>query len=331
MPLALLVLVPFIAGACQNPRTAQAQGPVTQSPSLELLNLGDQLFGQRKYLEAKQTYARAANANGPDHAYVEACAQVARMESIEGNLNQGRPWLELATQRARRDEPLGWSRLQLVLGIFEREAGDRASAVRRFKVLYEYDLENELFDRAIDVSHHVVLASDDFDEQMEWTRKGIEAAEQGGLQGWLAVLWNNKGAALEDQDRWEDARLAYNEARRYHYEVGDKQRMLIADWALARAERMTGRVDQARERSSATYVLALERYAREASANNAEWVGYLRWELAELDALQGANEKALVGLREARTKLIEAKIESWGDFGTKELARLDARIEVLAK
>jgi tetratricopeptide (TPR) repeat protein len=313
--------------SCESIDTTHDLNPVSLAPNVELLALGDDLFKQSRYAEAKQAYARAVNANGPNYAYVEACSQVARMESIAANLNEGRPWLELAVNRASDKEPLGWSRLQLVLGIFEREAGDRAGALQRFKELYDYDLQHELYERAIDVAHHIVLASEDSEEQKEWTFKGIEAAEEGGMQSWLAVLWNNYAASLESQGRWEDAYLAYDRARDYHYEVGSPTRMLIADWALARAERMTGRIEKARSRSTEAYQESLQRYAADPTPSNAEWVGYLRWELAELDALDGQTEKALAGLEEARASLIEARIETWGNFGTAELARLDARLD----
>ncbi|MFT7670717.1 MAG: tetratricopeptide (TPR) repeat protein [Planctomycetota bacterium] len=315
--------------SCKADRPLVNANPVSMEPATELLNLGDKLFRQSKYKEARQAYARAVVALGPDSAYVEACAQVARTESLLSNIENGRPWLELAAVRASREEPLGWSRLQMVIGIFERDAGHGDEAVARFKDLYSYNIDNGLYERAIDVAHHVVLASEELEEQMEWTRRGIEAAEAGGLQGWLAVLWNNKGAALEEQGRWEDACVAYGRARRYHYETGNKQRMLIADWALARAERRTGLLTVARSRSRAAFAQALDRYSLEASPTNAEWVGYLRWELGELDALDGHEELAIAGLRSARNSLMEAKINTWGEFGIAELARLDARIEEL--
>jgi tetratricopeptide (TPR) repeat protein len=323
--LSLCALLPGCVGGPKGP----GFDPSAVGPSLDLLRLGDELFAERKYDEAKRMYARAASANGPRHAYVEACAQVARMESLTGSLEQGEPWLELGFVRAGLDEPLGWSRLQLVVGIFERESGERAAAVERFEVLYAYCLAHELYQRAIDVAHHVVLASEDLQQQMEWSQKGIEAAEAGGLQGWLAVLWNNKGAALEDQGRWEDALLAYETARDYHRQTGNPTRILIADWAVARALRMTGRLAQARELSEATHATACERYADEPSPANAEWVGYTRWELAELDALDGSLEKAHSGLLRVRVELVEAGIESWGGFGLAELAKLDARLEEL--
>ncbi len=327
--LALGALLTPVLG-CATTDAMDTASPVTIGPSLELLNLGDELFKKGKYGEAKDMYARAVNANGPNHAYVEACAQVARMESLTGSLTDGEPWLQLAMRRASRDEPLGWSRLQQVLGIFERESGSRDSAVKRFKALYDYCLKNQLYERAIDAAHHVVLASDDSAEQMVWSQKGIDAAEAGGLQGWLAVLWNNKGSALEDQGRWGDALVAYRTAKTYHYQTGNKQRMLIADWAVARALRMTGARDEAWAMSKDTYGWAARRYKEDPTPNNAEWVGYTTWELAELSALDGDTDKALAGLREARASLIEAGIESWREFGQKELARLDARIAALA-
>ena len=329
----LLVLGALLASAsgCATTEPIETSSPVTMGPSLELLNLGDELFKKGKYVEAKDMYARAVNANGPNHAYVEACAQVARMESLTSSLEDGEPWLQLAMRRARRDDPLGWSRLQQVLGIFERESGSRAAAVKRFKGLYDYCLENRLFERAIDAAHHVVLASDDQAEQMAWSQKGIEAAEAGGLQGWLAVLWNNKGAALEEQERWEDALVAYRTARKYHYETGNKQRMLVADWAVSRALRRTNRLDEARPLAEDTHDWAMRRYREDPSRTNAEWVGYTTWELAELAALGGDREAALTGLREARARLVEAGIETWGAFGKQELARLDARLAALSR
>ena len=129
--------------------------------------------------EAKRAYARAISAEAPPAVYVQACAQVARMESLTDSIEAGEPWLRLAARRASKEEPLGWSRLQLVLGIFERETGSPEEARERFMRLYDYCLEHDLHERAIDAAHHVVLVSEDLDEQARWSQRGIEAAEAG--------------------------------------------------------------------------------------------------------------------------------------------------------
>jgi tetratricopeptide (TPR) repeat protein len=326
-----LLMLCWVAGlfACASVDQPPKANPASAGPSVELLDLGDKLFSQSKYEDARRMYARAVRANGPDHAYVEACAQVARMESLCGKPEDGRPWLTLASRRASREVPLGWSRFQMVVGIFEREAGSTEAAVQRFKALYQYCLEEGLYERAIDVAHHVVLATDDIEEQMLWSKKGIDAAEAGGLQGWLAVLWNNKGAALEAEGRFDDALTAYTRARKYHVQTGNKRRILIANWALARALRLTGDLAAARDLSEETLDQARRRYDADPIPDNAEWVGYCTWEIGELDALDGDGLGAIAGLTQARECLVRAGIRSWGDFGSEELAKLDGRLAEL--
>lgn len=330
---ALLALGPVVGlGACTGPPARQAPqelGPQRTGPGGDLLARGDELFGQGDLQEAKRAYARAISAEAPPAVYVQACAQVARMESLTDSIEAGEPWLRLAARRASKEEPLGWSRLQLVLGIFERETGSPEEARERFMRLYDYCLEHDLHERAIDAAHHVVLVSEDLDEQARWSQRGIEAAEAGGLHGWLAVLWNNKAASLEDAGRHADALVAYEAAREYHGRGGDERRILIADWAVARSLRRNGRVEEARLLADEVHARAVGRHEAAPSADSAEWLGYTTWELAEHAALVGDRERALAQLRAARASLVEAGIETWGAFGTEELARLDARLASL--
>ncbi len=332
--LVLTAALGLLGGACSSGPQQDADASRFDAPrigaNLELLKDADKLFSARKYEEAKRTYARAARASGPNSGYVEACAQVARCESLLGTPLEGEPWLRMAAGRASASEPMGWSRLQLVLGIYEREDGQRVAATKRFTSLYDYCLKYELYERAIDAAHHVVLASPSAEVQLEWSRKGIEAAERGGMHGWLAVLWNNLGASLEDQERYEDALLAYEEARKYHDEVGDEHAQLVADWAVGHAQRLAGRTEEARVTLEAVHAWALERYDANPSPERAEWVGYSDWDLGELQVLDGDRAGGRARLVRARASLIEAGIETWGPFGVKELARLDARLKKLA-
>lgn len=330
--LLVLLLAALAGGGCtpsQARRVPEELGPRRTGPGGELLARGDQLFGRGEFLEAKRAYARAISEDAPLSVYVEACAQVARMESLTDSIEAGEPWLRLAARRATSQEPLGWSRLQQVLGIFERETGSRAEARARFERLYDYCLEHGLYERAIDAAHHVVLVSDGLDAQLAWSQRGIEAAEAGGLHGWLAVLWNNKAASLEDEGRHADALVAYRAAREYHGLAGDERRVLIADWALARSLRRNGLVEEALPLAEDVHLRAAGRFEADPSADSAEWLGYALWELAEHAALGGERPRALELAREARERLVEAGIETWGEPGTSELARLDGRIAVL--
>lgn len=316
------------AGTGGRPVPQGAPAPRT-GPGGEFLARGDRLFAERKYLEAKQAYARAVTESAPPSVYVEACAQVARMESLTGTIEAGEPWLRLAARKASPEEPLGWSRLQQVLGIFERETGSREAARERFVRLHDYCLAHDLHERAVDAAHHVVLVSEDPEEQQRWSLKGIEAAEAGGLHGWLAVLWNNKAASLEDAGRHADALVAYRAAREYHGLGGDERRILIADWAVARSLRRNGQVAEALPLAEDVLARAARRYEADPTPDTAEWLGYARWELGEHAALAGDPAAAREGLEAARALLVEAGAPSWGEFGVAELARLDARLAAL--
>ena len=299
------------------------------SPNLELLRQGDQLFRQEKLLAARRAYAQAAEAAGPRFIAVEACAQVARMDLELGQPNEGEPWLRMAMARARMEEPPGWSRLQQVLGIFERQGGQTDAALKRFIALYEYCVKYELYDRAVDAAQQAVLSTSSQETQIVWSMKGIAAAEQGGMSAWLAATWDRKAVALEEEGRIDEVLLAREMARDYHYQSGGDLEKIRADWALGRAQRALGRLDEARETQEGVLLRAERVYAAQAGPEQAEWVGRAWWELGELDALEDEPDDAVENLTRARELLVEAGIESRGESGARELELLDERITEL--
>ncbi|MCB9915483.1 MAG: hypothetical protein H6828_10090 [Planctomycetes bacterium] len=331
-PRALVLALALALGllACASPR-AQGDGGGALPLNQELLREGDRLMSSRKYADAKHAYARAAEASGPVSGKVEACAQVARMELVLGQSAEGEPWLAMARALARRDEPLGWSRLQQVLGIYEREAGQDEAAVKRFRALYDYCIEHELYRRAFDAAHWVVLASPDPAEQEAWTRKGIEAAARHGDQAWLAVLWNNFGASLEERGRYRDALAAYQEARRYHDATGDEHAKQVAAWAVGHAQRLCGELAAARATLTPVLAWAERAHAAAPGPETLEWLGWVAWDLGELDLASGDEARGRERLERARAALVEAGIERWtpAAYFQGKLAELDARLESL--
>lgn len=331
--LACVLGLGLLHGGCAGPSEsrveawARSRPPI--GPSIELLARGDALFAEQNYTEAGRVYALAAEATGPASAYVEACAQVARVFSLIGQPGEGEPWLRMAVARARPEEPLGWSRMQDVVAIFQREEGQVEEADARLSVLYDYCLKNELYERAVDVAHQMVLSSPDQETQLRWSKKAIAAAEDGGLNRWLAAKWHEMAASLEAQGRNEEALIAYQEAKRYHDLGGIEVEMVTGEWFVGRLLRKTGRVDEAMEVSKVVLPWAVQRHAEGPGPREAEWLGYAKWERAELDWIYGSYGLALTGLEEARERLIAADIETRGEVGRAELALLDARIERL--
>jgi tetratricopeptide (TPR) repeat protein len=282
-------------------------GGVQESASARLLREADETFRARKYADALDAYRRAADAAAEDKnspAQVESLAQVARCHSIQGRLDEGRPWLERAEKLASVAEPQGWSRLLGVKGIFQRESGDKAAAKRTFEEMHRYCVEKGLYKRAIDAIHHIAIVVP-LEEQPAWALKGIEAAERLKDDGSLAVLWNNLGATYEDLKQDDKMVAAYLKAREYHHAAGGPLQKMIADWAVGHGYRLAGNLPEAERWLRKTLPLA------EASAS-AEWVGWCKKDLGETLLARGDKTAALELLRQARASLVEAGIDkSW--------------------
>lgn len=297
--------------------------PVPPTPQ-ERLASADETFSSRDYSGALVQYqALVADEDLPDQVKVEALAQTARCHSLTaGGLEAGQPYLDQALALASESEPLGWTRTQGVLGIYQREAGEPEQALQTFSEAYVYALERELPLRAIDMAHHAAIVAPG-EQQIDWAEKGIAAAEAAGSVAWLAVLYNNLGAAHEEAGDPDQALTAYRIARDHRAELEDPLGLLIADWAVAHAERLVGE-PAARTHLEAVLERAQDRYLAEPTPQNAEWVGYPLEDLAELTAAEGDTEQALVLLREARARYVEAGL---GEHWPEKLEAVDMRLQ----
>ncbi len=296
------------------------------------LEAADRAFRSRDYESARALYeetAAAAAEVGDVGCEVEALAQVARMCSLlDADLSNGWPWLLRAAERARRDEPQGFTRYLGVRGIFERENGQPEVALATFTELYGYALEHELPLRAIDAAHHAAIVGPP-ESQIAWAEKGIAAAEAAGSDAWLAVLWNNLGATYDwEREDYPEAIRCYEQARKFHHRSGGPLQRLTADWALGRARLLDGQLDAAEELLPGCVTQAEAMHEAAPSGTTLEWLGNTRQWLGELKVRRGDREAGLALMRQAREHLVEAGIEGWWPEG---LAALDARLAELAE
>ncbi|MFT5584091.1 MAG: tetratricopeptide (TPR) repeat protein [Cognaticolwellia sp.] len=286
----------------------------------EKLEEANQVFKSRDYAGALLLYRALANdPDVPTQVRVEAMAQTARMMSLTGELEAGRSYLDQALALSSIDEPLGWTRTQGVKGIYQREDGDAAGALDTFSQAYTYAMNREMPLRAIDMAHHAALVAPQ-DGQIEWAEKGISAATAAGSIPWLAVLHNNLGSAYEDKQDYPTALEQYRIALDFRRQLSDPTSLLIAEWAVAHAERLS---DEPGARDSLEAVLskAQSAYQSKPSAGTAEWVGYTLEDLAELTHAEGDPEQARVLMDEAIAKYVEAGLEEhWPE--KLELARM---------
>ncbi len=150
-----------------------------------------------------------------------------------------------AGSRAVETDPMGWSRYLGVKGRFEWKDNDLTAAHQTFDTLYTFCHINSLWGRAIDAANMLAIVSQSVDEQIEWSRRGIEAAETAGEESWLGPLWNNLAATYYDEKKFDSALEAYLKARDYHWRFSDEQGKLFADYHVGMTYRALGDITNA--------------------------------------------------------------------------------------
>ncbi len=329
LTLGLLVLI-------LGPEALAEDAPAAKETAAGLLAEGDQTFRTRKYAEATAIYKRAIGLAEKEReaasddakaeataTLVEALSMAARGHLIRKQAKEGLPYLERAKALASDAQPSGWSRYLGVRGRFEwQHEQDKAKATKTFEAMYAYCLEHELWSRAVDAAHMVAITGTP-EQQVAWGRKGIEAAEKGGMDGWLGPLWNNLGNTYDELEQHDKALEAFKKAREYHWKGTGEYRKLVADWAVGMAYRKCRKWKEAKQWLRPVLAWAERRHAEEETAERGEWIGLACMELGLVAKAEGRLEAARRDLDRAHGFLKAVKMEAWHPAAWKEL--MDAR------
>ncbi len=213
-----------------------------------LLSGADSTFQSGDYETALEQY-RAAFESAQEEfnrpVEVEALSQMARMNLILSNKEDGRNWLDKARERADKSDPLAWSRYLGVRGRFEWQEDDLKTAQATFLEMYDYCNANALWGRAVDAAHMIAIVSESPNEQIEWGRRGIEAAEANEVESWLGPLWNNLAGTYYDMKQYDSALECYHKAREYHWRFSGEVAKLFADYHVGMTYRLLGEYEEA--------------------------------------------------------------------------------------
>ncbi len=318
--LALLLLIFLFGGTIM---AANEKHGTAGENSGDLLASGDTLFSSRKYNEALTVYQQAvekAEAEADTSNLIEALSQVARSYLITDRKEDGRTWLNKAAEVADEKFPPGWSRFLGVKGRFEWQDDSLPKARETFKKMFDYCNKRGLAEQAIDAVHMVAIVGT-IEEQIEWGKKGIEAAEKGEVHRWLGPLWNNLGWTYDHEGRYQEALEAYLQAKKYHYLYGDNMNRAIADWAVGNTYVRLGDYDKALDFLAPTLAWA-------ESEKNDEWIGWACKAIGEAEAGKDHRDNALEYLLRAREHLQKAGMPDWDP---ETFGKLNAEISELQK
>lgn len=215
-----------------------------------LLGQADSLFKAKKYPEAMAAYKVALDTAGEEFNFsieAEALAQIARCYLTTGKKDEGRPFLEKAAQKAIITDPMGWSRYLGVKGRYEWKSDSIPTARETFTDMFNFCRENGLWGRMIDAANMMAIIAENIEEQVDWGRKGIEAAEAGGEEQWLGPLWNNLAGSYYDDKQYDSALECYLKARDYHWRFSDETSKLFADYHIGMTYRLLGKFAEAKQ------------------------------------------------------------------------------------
>jgi tetratricopeptide (TPR) repeat protein len=266
-----------------------------QTPD-ELLKTADLTFQEREIEQAMVQYQAALKAaiaefNRP--VEVESLAQIARMLLILGRIEDGRKYLDDAAARAESEDIMGWSRYLGVKGRFEWKTDQLSLARFTFAEMFEFCTSNELWSRAIDAANMLAIVSDDTASQVQWSKRGIELAENSGVESWLGPLWNNLATTYFDQKNYAEALEAFLKARDFHWHYSNETAKLVADYHVGMTYRLLGDNVQARKwlRPVLSWAERIENHSVIAQALE---------DLGECDITEGQNARGLALLMRAR-------------------------------
>lgn len=287
-----------------------------------LLSEGDKIFKTKDYQAALELYQKAAvQARGEFNrsVEVEALSQMARMGLLLDQRDQGRVWLIEAGSRATDDDPMGWSRYLGVKGRYEWKDNDLATARKTFAELFDYCDVNALWGRAIDAANMLAIVCDSPEEQIEWSRKGIEAAEAADEERWLGPLWNNLAATYYDLKQLDSAVECYIKARDYHWRFSDEYGKLFADYHVGMTYKAMGDA-----KNAGKWLRPVLAWAERLGNHSA--MGQASEDLGEIAIVEGKRAEGIALLKRARDSYKKAGFdESWPEVWehiNKRLAQL---------
>lgn len=304
--------------AVEPTQKGETMSPDEKVSADSLLKEADAVFQSRDYREALGAYEKAfevAHEEFNRSVEVEALSQMARMNLLLRDKETGRKHLADAAERVTESDPMGWSRFLGVKGRFEWQDDQLDSARQTFEQMYVFCNTNALWGRAVDAAHMIAIVATTPEEQIEWGRRGIEAAESGGTEEWLGPLWNNLAATYYDQKQFGEALECYVKSREYHWKYSGEIAKLYADYHIGMTHRLLGHFDEA-----ASWLRPVLAWAERLGDHGA--IGQACEDLGEIKVAQGNKAEGLKLLKRARDEYKLAEYDQtwaqiWDNINTR--------------
>jgi tetratricopeptide (TPR) repeat protein len=188
-----------------------------------------------------------AKESGDANYYCELLTQIARSQGLQGKFGEAHATLDAAYAAMRDESSVAMVRYLLERGRVYNSSGD--PGVARGYFLKAFDLADNIDADfyAVDALHMLGIV-DPPEKQMDWNVRALEIAERSEderARKWRGSLYNNMGWTYHDMGEYENALRMFEKSLAFREEADDSAGVLIAKWAVARANRSLGNVEEA--------------------------------------------------------------------------------------
>ena len=256
-------------------------------------------------LDVSQTrFQEQLDAESADEGRAEVLTQLARVAGLRGDFATGDTMIDEAVELAGDSEP-ALARIELERGRLRRSSGDKGSALPLFESAFSRALAAGQDFVAADAAHMAALAAPDRDGVVDWTRRGIELAEEREAAAyWLGPLLNNLGWEHYEAGELEPALDAFERAlAARERDPENRGAVELALYAVGKTLRALGRTQEA---------IPLLEQAVDSAAQRSAPDGWLHEELAEEYSAVGRDDGARDQARLA-VPLLEADDPAFAD------------------
>jgi len=205
-----------------------------------------------------------------DAERIEVQTQLARAIGVQRHFEEAFTLLEDLRPEVDRLDPADPVARRATVRWFLERGRTLASAIHRDhpgRALRDYATA---FDRAVfagedalaaDAAHMAAIVTEGASAE-EWTEKGLAVAEASAdlaARNWRGSLLTNRGMTRHEQGDYAGALADFEGALVARREQGDPDRLFIAEWMVAWAQRSLGRHDEAVDRLTRLQAQAHER------------------------------------------------------------------------
>jgi tetratricopeptide (TPR) repeat protein len=237
---------------------------------------------------------------GPDRSYhLQLLTQIARAQGLQRGFDAAHETLDVVEARLGDAPPVVRLRYLLERGRVFDSSGAPDGARPLFRQAWDLaGTAPEVAYYAVDAAHMLAIVAGSPAEGITWNETALERAESapdGKARRWCGSLHNNLGWAYHDQGDFEAALACFQRALAWRQEHGTAREVRVARWAVGRALRSLGRVDEAR---------AIQEALREEWRRSGEQEdGYVAEEIAECHYAAGRVEESRPFFAEAHARL----------------------------